>query len=163
MIAAAERAKVHAVELRRPEAGAHAVVRGVLLEALPVLRDAVRLALAHGDALLELLLERAPERHLGERLGGDVRLRGYHAAADIHAHGSRNDGALRRHHAADGHTVALMRVRHQRHVMYKRRMVREVHRLLDGALLAVLAPALHWHRVPGFKLFPLHGSFLFLN
>ncbi len=156
MVAAAERAEVHAVQLRRPEVRAHAVVRGVLLEALPVLRRLVRNALADGDARLKLLLERAPERHVGEALRRNIRLRRDHAAPDVDSNRSRNHRVLRSDHASDGHAVAEVRVRHERDVVEQRRMLRKVRSLLDGTLLAVRAPALHGHCPSLVILLPLH-------
>ena len=162
VVAAAERAEVQTVEFRWPEVRAHAVVGRVLLEALPVLRLAVRHALTDRNALLELLLEGAAKRHIRETLRRDIRLSRDHAAADIDTDSRRNHGAVRRDHASDRHPVSLVRIGHQRHVMKHHRMLREIRGLLHRPLLAILAPTLHRHRIPLLKLLPLH-IFLLLS
>ena len=122
----------------------------------------MRHALTDRNALLELLLEGAAKRHIRETLRRDIRLSRDHAAADIDTDSRRNHGAVRRDHASDRHPVSLVRIGHQRHVMKHHRMLREIRGLLHRPLLAILAPALHRHRIPLLKLLPLH-IFLLLS
>ena len=87
---------------------------------------------------------------------------GDHAATDIHAHGSGNDGALRRDDAADGRALAQVHVRHDGKVAVDEGHTRRVHELLAGLVFHGNAGRPHLDRfaVFHFQQFILHIDFL---
>ena len=63
------------------------------------------------------------------------------AAADVHAHGVRDDGAVGEQDAPDRHPEARVSVGHERHVVTGDVEVREIDRLRDRLALDVRRPA----------------------
>lgn len=79
------------------------------------------------------LIEDPPQRFFVEVVGGERKTRGHHPATDIDADGCRNDGPVRRDHAADCGANAGMHVRHGCDVMMNDGQLGDICQLLPGA------------------------------
>ncbi len=80
----------------------------------------------------------------------EIRLGKGNATADVNPDRIGHDRAVREQHASDGHAVAGVGVRHERHVVDREGQVGQVRGLLESALIEVGYPALDGH-VPGLR------------
>jgi len=82
-------------------------------------------------------------QHLFQLFGGDGAQgcpHGAHAAADIHPHRVGDHHLRGRHHPADGHAIALMGVRHHRHMPEEKGEIGKISGLLQSAGIDVVKP-----------------------
>jgi hypothetical protein len=87
---------------------------------------------AHRDAAFDAASD---GRGIGDVVAHQRRLDGDHAAADIDAHGGRNNGAFRGEHRADRRPLPEMAIGHHRHVLENKRHGCGVFNLLQRLLL----------------------------
>ncbi len=86
-----------------------------------------------------------PGEAVGQLIGAQRQAHGVHSAADVHAHGRRDDGALGRDHAADGRADAGVHVGHGGDVAVDDRQLRDVDQLLQRFVLDVFGPDVDRH------------------
>ena len=91
----------------------------------------------------------------------EIEFDGGHAAADVHADGSRNHGTFGRNDASDGRTHADMNIGHSCHVVKHKRQVSHILELSDRTFVDIICPYLDRNARRFNDLLDWHFSSLF--